>query len=164
MRSAILAVVVAAVMLTAGVAMAVDTPNHAGLVEYRVISTEPVALDEVMSVFMPGLGQGGKVETLVPQTTGVGLIQRWNTHLPGLTWKTALQPGATIWLPAKWRMWGVQGILEPAKVPQMNWNPASVDGRQFWGMVFMFLLAVGGVILAVAAIRQFLQGTSSFPR
>jgi hypothetical protein len=163
MRSAILAVVVAAVMLTAG-GMALAADNHAGFVEYRIISETPVSLDEIIRVFMPGLGEGGKIKSLLREATDMDLLRRSNPHLPGLTWHTALMPGGTIWLPSKLGFWGVQGILEPAKVPQMNWNPAPVDGRQFWGTVLMFLLAVAAVILAWAKIREFRQKNSSFPR
>jgi len=125
--------------------------DHAGLVEYRVISSEPVVLDEVMGLFISGLGQGGKVETLVPKTTGVGLIQRWNTHLPGLTWKTPLIPGTTIWLPAKWRMWGVQGILEPAKAPLLTDSRLDTGdiGKQFWPFLLALIFMTGLSLVAL---------------
>lgn len=149
LAAAAVSVVVAAIIVMAGMAQA--EANHAGLVEYRVISETPVSLDEVMDVFMPGLGQGGKVETLVPKTTGIGLIHRWNPRLAGATWHTALQYGDTIWLPAKWTFWGVQGILEPAKAPLLTDSRLDTSdiGKRFWPFLLALIFMTGLSLVAL---------------
>lgn len=139
--------VMAAVILTAGLAMA-GAADSVGLTEYRVVNNTSVSLAEVVDLFVPSLSGGAKF--LPPKANGLGLIHWWNPQLAGATWKTSLQPGDTLRLPAEWVLRGVQGVLEPVNVPQLN----PVTGGESW----LYVIVIGvctGLIYTYVSGRLF---------
>jgi hypothetical protein len=109
-----------AVMVILAVPAMVMAADFAGLAEYRVVGDTSVSLAEVVDLFVPSLSGGAKF--LSPKANGLGLIHRWNPQLAGATWKTRLQPGDTLRLPAEWVLRGIQGVLEPMVVPRLSWR------------------------------------------
>lgn len=148
MKKSFLVAMVVTVMLTAGV-VNVDATDKARLVEYRVVSEAPVQLGQVVDLFIPGLSGGNKF--LSPNANGIGLIRQWNPRLAGATWKTPLQQGEILRLPAEWVLRGIQGVLEPVAsvAPLMEYNPSPLVGAHAWLMVVGVALIItpGGLWL-----------------